>query len=58
MATPSTYVFTSSAPVFNGLVMIDPTQEEVSVEKVVPSLAESWKISPDGKVYTFYLRKG
>jgi hypothetical protein len=40
------------------LVMIDPTQEEVSVEKVVPSLAERWTISPDGKVYTFYLRKG
>jgi len=38
--------------------MIDPTQEEVSVEKVVPSLAEKWEISPDGKIYTFYLRKG
>jgi len=58
MATPSTYVFTHASPVFNGLVMIDPTQEEVSIEKVVPSLAEKWTISPDGKIYTFYLRKG
>lgn len=58
MMNPSIHVFSWATPVFNGLVMIDPTQEEVSVEKVVPSLAERWEISPDGKTYTFYLRKG
>lgn len=26
--------------------------------RIVPSLAERWDISPDGKVYTFYLRRG
>jgi oligopeptide transport system substrate-binding protein len=25
---------------------------------MVPGLAKSWKISPDGLTYTFYLRKG
>ena len=58
MMNPSIHVFSYTAQVFNGLVMIDPTQEQVSVEKVVPSLAEKWEISPDGKIYTFHLRKG
>ena len=57
MMNPSIHVFSYATEVFNGLVMIDPTQEQVSVEKVVPSLAEKWEISPDGKIYTFHLRK-
>jgi peptide/nickel transport system substrate-binding protein len=27
-------------------------------EKIVPSVAKAWDVSPDGKSYTFYLRKG
>ncbi len=38
--------------VFEGLVKWDENS------KVVPDIAESWKISPDGKTYTFALRKG
>ncbi|CUX58126.1 ABC transporter, substrate binding protein (oligopeptide) [Agrobacterium tomkonis CFBP 6623] len=38
--------------VFEGLVKID------SEGKVKPQLAESWEIAPDGKTYTFKLRKG
>jgi len=38
--------------VFSGLVTFNPRLE------VVPDLAESWAISPDGTVYTFHLRPG
>ena len=37
--------------IFSGLVTLDKSL------KVVPDLAESWDISPDGKVYTFHIRK-
>jgi oligopeptide transport system substrate-binding protein len=36
--------------VFSGLVTFDPQLA------IVPDLAESWDISPDGTVYTFHLR--
>lgn len=43
------YVFQS---VFDKLVDVDKDG------KIVPMLAEKWDISPDGKTYTFSLRKG
>ncbi|ADG72810.1 peptide ABC transporter substrate-binding protein [Brachyspira murdochii] len=36
--------------VFEGLTVRDRNN------KIVPGVAESWEISPDGKTYTFYLR--
>ena len=41
--------------VFSGLVRTDPQKEDVII---IPDLAEKWEISPDGKVFTFHLRKG
>ena len=38
--------------IFNGLVRINSKGE------IEPDLAESWDISNDGLIYTFYLRKG
>ena len=43
--------------IFEGLVDRDRTQEGV-VPPLIPKLASSWDVSPDGKVYTFQLRKG
>lgn len=42
------------SPVYNNLVMYDP----MDPEKVIGDLAEKWEISPDGKIYTFSLKKG
>lgn len=38
--------------IYEGLVQLSPDN------KLVPCLADSWKISPDGKTYTFHLRSG
>ncbi|WGD30460.1 ABC transporter substrate-binding protein [Ancylobacter sp. WKF20] len=45
--------FDAARPVYNQLV-----EFERGSTKVVPSLAESWTVSPDGKELTFKLRKG
>ncbi len=43
----STYV----EEIFSGLVTLDSNLQ------VVPDLAERWQVSPDGRTYTFYLRR-
>ena len=39
--------------IFDGIVNYKPGSSEVG-----PGLAESWTVSPDGKIYTFKLRRG
>ncbi|EOY7767277.1 ABC transporter substrate-binding protein [Escherichia coli] len=51
--TSGTSVDASAVPVYNRLVDF-----KVGTTVLVPSLAERWEISGDGKAYTFYLRKG
>ncbi len=42
----------ASVPMFNRLV-----QFEIGTTNIVPALAESWTVAPDGKVVTFKLRR-
>ncbi len=47
-----------AAAVFNGLIRTNPEKKDTSIANIIPDLAEKWTISPDGKTYTFSLRKG
>lgn len=51
--TSGTSVDASAVPIYNRLVDF-----KVGTTELVPSLAERWDISADGRVYTFHLRKG
>jgi len=42
------------SPMYDTLIRRDPKDGQT----IIPDLAERWDITPDGKKYTFYLRKG
>src|SRR5262245_30949139 len=44
----------AQSPMYDTLLRRDPRDGQT----IVPDLAYKWEISPDGKRYTFYLRKG
>ena len=44
----------ATAGIYSGLLHYDPDEPS----KIVGDLAERWTVSPDGKTYTFHLRKG
>jgi ABC-type transport system substrate-binding protein len=43
--------------IFDPLVREDMSKETTSAPEIKPALAESWKVSPDGKTYRFTIRK-
>ena len=48
---PPPHISAGDKRVFSGLVSFDPSLN------LTPDLAERWEVSPDGTVYTFYLRQ-
>ena len=49
----------NSGGVYDKLVDYDYADPNYTVDyKLIPGLAERWEISPDGKTYSFFLRKG
>lgn len=54
MANTTSAVISVVGPCCNGLVRFD----EFDPDKIVPDLADSWEVSPDGLVYAFRLKQG
>jgi ABC-type transport system substrate-binding protein len=44
--------------VFSNLLAFDSNKRELDPRNIVGDLAEKWEVSPDGNIWTFYLRKG
>ena len=44
--------------IFESFVKEDLSDAKAVTPKLIPGLATSWDVSPDGKEYTFHLRQG
>ena len=53
----SNIVTTPFVPVFNNLIVFDPSKSLSRPESIVPDLATSWSWSADNKTLTFKLRR-
>jgi len=58
MSATTSNLQTHVVMVFSGLIRTNPMEEKITEDNLMPCLAEKWEQSPDGKTYTFYLRKG
>ncbi|HJZ99945.1 MAG TPA: ABC transporter substrate-binding protein, partial [Candidatus Solibacter sp.] len=49
------FILGAAACMFDNLIRHDPND---GARTIIPDLAHSWEITPDGKTYTFHLRQG
>ena len=54
----TTYVNLVSSPMFNTLVQFDPKDTDEKSTGILPDLADSWQVTPDGLTYTFKMKQG
>ena len=47
-----------SVPLFNTLVQFDPAKSDEKSTDIIPDLADSWQVTPDGLTYTFKMKQG
>lgn len=57
---PSTFITRSASDYYSAMVLSQVTEGLVGIDpqtlKIIPKIAESWEVSPDGMTYSFTLR--
>ena len=54
-ASETSGTMTPAAPMYNKLIQFDPMKVDDGPDDIIPDLAESWEVAPDGMTYTFNL---